>query len=386
MSRLDNIWDFPLLPEKAFRKALFKNSPVTLEGGKGGSAPAAPDPYTVANATTQTNQQTAAYNKALNLNNYSNPFGSQTSTITGYDESTGAPIYSTSIAANPQLQGLLNSQLSSLGNAPGQYASLGNQYGQIGNQFGQIANNLGNLNASDAMKTGADNYYQQATAYLDPQFSQQQASLESQLANQGLTPGSQAYNNAMDSFNRQKTFAYNQAQNSAQTQGQQLGLNQLNAQASLYGQQGAMLGNQANTLGSQAGLLGNQYSNLGSIAGLIPGYSGTSTVSTSPANIGQNIYSNYQGALNNYNASTASSNQAMGGLFGLGSAAMMGMMMSDARVKTDIKKIGTYKGHNLYSYRYIFNQDPQIGVMAQELPEHAVEKVCGVLVVNYGAL
>lgn len=340
--------------------------------GGGNSAPSSPDPYAVANATTQTNQQTAAYNKALNLNNYSNPFGSQSSSISGYDPTTGAPIYNTTISANPQLQGLLSNQLSSLGNAQSQYANIGNQYQNLYNQ-------IGNIDTSGTMKNAADTYYNQATAYLDPQFSQQQTSLESQLANQGLTPGSQAYNNAMDSFNRQKTFAYNQAQNSAQTQGQQLGLNQLNAQSQLYGQQGSMLG-------AQAGLLGNQFSNLGSIASLIPGYSGTGTSAANPADIGNNIYQNYQGQLNQYNANQASANQATSGLFGLGGAGMMAYALSDRRLKKNVRPVGKYHGHTLYEFEYKFTHGKHVGVMADEIPTQYVIEVCGIKMVNYGGL
>src|SRR5437868_14882735 len=104
----------PELPICAFRKALGKNRPSTLEGigggkgGDGGSGPSAPDPYVVADATTKANAATGAYNKALNLNNYTNPFGRQNSTISGYDPQTGAPIYQTDITTNPQRQALRN--------------------------------------------------------------------------------------------------------------------------------------------------------------------------------------------------------------------------------------------------------------------------------------
>jgi hypothetical protein len=107
--------EFPDLPPLAWRRAPGKNRPQTLEGGGkggGGSAPQAPDPYKVADATTQTNEQTAAYNKGLNLNNYSNPFGGQNSVQVGTDPHTGAPLYQTSITASQPLQNLINSAMS----------------------------------------------------------------------------------------------------------------------------------------------------------------------------------------------------------------------------------------------------------------------------------
>ena len=48
----------------------------------------------------------------------------------------------------------------------------------------------------------------------------------------------------------------------------------------------------------------------------------------------------YQGQLAGYNANTASNNATMGALGGLGSAAIIGLMMSDERLKTEIRKIG----------------------------------------------
>ena len=57
--------------------------------------------------------------------------------------------------------------------------------------------------------------YKANTQYLDPQFAQSQSKLENQLANQGITRGSEAYNNAMLNFNNQKQQAYESARNQA---------------------------------------------------------------------------------------------------------------------------------------------------------------------------
>ena len=58
--------------------------------GKGGSAPPPPDPYATSAAQTQSNQQTAAYNAAINRGNTITPYGSSTYT-TRTDPTTGAP-------------------------------------------------------------------------------------------------------------------------------------------------------------------------------------------------------------------------------------------------------------------------------------------------------
>lgn len=297
--------DAPDLPGNAFQKAFGRNRPATLEGGKGGSAPAAPDPYVTAAATTQTNNATAAYNKALNLNNYSNPFGSQQTTQTGTDPNTGAPIYNTTLTANPQLQSQLNSllgqtansgsinqsALSGLGSLGNSVSGIGSQAQGIGNnfqsyaqgalglnpQYQALSKNLGNLSgqyaslgsqlnqgqANQAQQQGQNAAYAAQTQYLDPQFAQQGESLSAQLANQGLAPGSQAYNNAMTNFNNQKQQAYSNAQNQAIMTGSQLGAQNLqnqisgiNTQAGLLGQQAGLYGQQGSMLQNQAGLYG----------------------------------------------------------------------------------------------------------------------------------
>jgi hypothetical protein len=395
--------DSPELPILAFRKALGKNRPATLEGiggGKGGgSSPSAPDPWTVAAATTSVNRDAAAYNKALNLNNYSNPFGGQQSSISGYDAS-GAPIYQTNVSANPQLQaamqGLLG-QVSGSGDmiagANNVYNDFGNQYAGLGNQFAGLGSQIDPQRAQQFAQQGQDAYYKSATSYLDPQYSQQQESLDAKLAAQGLAPGSQAYNNAMGNFQRDKDFAYSQAQNNAITQGQQMGLNQMAAQNQNINLQAGLLGQQAGLLGQRTGLtqqqVGNSqipYSNLQSIAGLIPGYSGPATSSINPADIGAYMNNAYQGQLGQYNARQQGSNQFTSGLMGLGGTLGAAYLMSDARVKRDIRRIGEWNGTPVYSYRYVFETKRRIGVLAQEAPKHAVSNFAGVLMVDYRSL
>ena len=68
-------------------------------------------------------------------------------------------------------------------------------------------------------KGTTDALYEANKQYLDPQFAQAQSKLESQLANQGITRGSEAYNNAMLNFNNQKQQAYTDARNQAIGQG-----------------------------------------------------------------------------------------------------------------------------------------------------------------------
>lgn len=56
-----------------------------------------------------------------------------------------------------------------------------------------------------------DAVYGSATSRLDPQFAQREEAIESQLRNQGLRPGDEAYDTAMENFGRDRTDAYQQA-------------------------------------------------------------------------------------------------------------------------------------------------------------------------------
>lgn len=60
-----------------------------------------------------------------------------------------------------------------------------------------------------------------ARRLLDPQFADQQRAMEQQLANRGLAPGTEAYDNAVTQFNRSRTDAYESAANQAVMAGTQ---------------------------------------------------------------------------------------------------------------------------------------------------------------------
>lgn len=90
--------------------------------------------------------------------------------------------------------------------------AVGYQNGATGSQpispMGQLAQSPGVNNVADAL-------YHKQTAMLDPQFQQSDAALQSRLANQGITQGSDAYNKEMGNAGRTKDFAYGNARDSA---------------------------------------------------------------------------------------------------------------------------------------------------------------------------
>ena len=168
--------------------------------------------------------------------------------------------------------GLNTSGLQSSVNGAGQIASsfegVGSPIAQVDNNGNQILTSSGANQQANALGAGLNNsakiqtslgldptllnqqatdaLYKANTQYLDPQFAQSQAKMESQLANQGITRGSEAYNNAMLNFNNQKQQAYTDARNQAIGQGTA-------AAQGLFGMglQGAQFGN--TSLGQQFG-------------------------------------------------------------------------------------------------------------------------------------
>lgn len=75
-----------------------------------------------------------------------------------------------------------------------------------------------------------------------------------------------------------------------------------------------------------------------------------------------------------------------GGLQAAGLTKMLfpSLFGSDRRLKRDIRQIGrTAAGHAVYAFRYIAGGGPQIGVMADEVPEAVIGQINGYSVVNY---
>lgn len=99
-----------------------------------------------------------------------------------------------------------------------------------------------------------DSLYRTATARLDPQFQQRENAERTRLINAGVAEGSEAFNNAMDAFGRDRTAAYGDARDRA-IQGRGAEQSRLNADflagnAQKFGQDITAL-NLNNQVGSQ---------------------------------------------------------------------------------------------------------------------------------------
>lgn len=184
-------------------------------------------------------------------------------------------------------------------------------------------NGMYNVGTPEQLQQQAsDAAYQASTRYLDPQFQQQQSDLESQLANQGITRGSEAWNREMANEAMKKEQAYGQARNQAYQQGmagaqqlygQGMGLrNQQITEAQTLQQNPINMLNAVRT-GQQmqvANLPQQQnVAQMGQVAG--PDLLGAAQA-TGQYNQGM------------YNAQSAANSAMWGGLMGMGGAYMMG--------------------------------------------------------------
>jgi hypothetical protein len=289
----------------------------------------------IADYQSQYNQNNALFQSNLNNPNYYGPGGSQIR-VRNPDGT-----YSVVQSLSPQLQQNYDAQNALQGKLLGNASNLAaNQlnFNNAPNAPTFDTSGVPKLPTPDAndLNTVRDSVYQQQTQYLDPQFQQAQSDLENKLANQGIMPGSEAYNREMNNFALQKQKAYGDARNSAiQAGGQEqsrlfgIGLN-----ANQAGMNNAVTGFNAGMQSRQQGVSEAQTlhnSPLNDLSVLrsgpqvslpnYPGMVGTSVPGVdymNAANLG------YNAQLAKQNADNAQSSNFTNGLFGLGSAAIQG--------------------------------------------------------------
>jgi hypothetical protein len=252
---------------------------------------------------------------------------------------------------------------------------------------------------------------------LNPTIEAGDKSFAQTLANQGLAPGTEAYNTAFKNREMSKNDLYSQAalqginldMGARQQQvNEALGIGGFENQAQLsraglyntalgqdfsQGLQRAQFGNQAQqqqlaqdfALRSQPineiiGLMGGSQIQLPQFAGYTP--TQIAPTPTFAATQAQN-----QAAMQNYGVQQAGANATMQGLGSLGLAAAM--KFSDRRLKFNIVQVGSHPlGIGIYEYD-IFGRRER-GVMADEvaqvMPDAIVPHSSGYMMVNYGKL
>jgi len=281
---------------------------------------------------------------------------------------------------------------------------------------------------------------------LQPQIQQEKAALEQQLANQGITPGSEAYNNAMRTQGQQANDLYTQAALQGinlDTAANQQGYGQALSTAGLYntglgqdfssglaargltnqsigqnfgqGITAAGFYNQAQNQAFNQAMQEAQFGNtsaqqdlaqqlqlrnqpLNEISALMSGsqiqnpqFQGYTGANVAAAPVFQGAQAQGQAAQDIYGQQMAANNAKTAALGQIAGAAGQAAMMkySDVRLKSDIVKVGDHPlGIGIYEYD-IFGRRER-GVMAHEVfavkPEAVIQRSNGYLMVNYGAL
>jgi hypothetical protein len=267
--------------------------------GPAPSAPAAPDYTGAAQATAQSNLDAARVATAANRVNQVTPYGNLNYAITGED-TYGNPTWTATTTLSDVGQQLLNNQnQASLGLGSTINSALGRTQEMMGQGFNPNLPSTG----FDPGQSYQDAYMQR----LAPQIEQGRESAQARLANQGIAPGTQAYDNAM----RQQAMRENDLLLGATTQGFGVG-SQANQQA--FNQEMTKYNMPLNTLSALRS--GAQVQNPSFV-------NSAQQATTGGADILGATQMGYNAQMGNFNAQQAAQQNLNSGLMGLGGAAMM---------------------------------------------------------------
>jgi hypothetical protein len=341
--------------------------------GPAPSAPAAPDYASAARETAQGNLEAARVATAANRVNQVTPYGNLDYAMTGEDK-YGNPTWTATTSLSDVGQQLLNNQnQTSLGLGSTINAALGRTQDVMGQGF--------NPNLPSTGMNPGQSYQDAYMQRLAPQIEQNREMNQARLANQGIVPGTAAYDNAM----RQQAQKENDLLLGATTQGFGVG-QQANQQA--FGQELTKYNLPLNTLSALR--TGAQVQNPSFI-------NAPQQATTSGADLLGASQMGYNAQMGNFNAQQAAQQGFNSGLMGLGGTLGAAAIMSDIRTKEHIKQIGFLpNGLPVYEYEYKPEWKDEaghgkfIGVMAQEVemvqPEAVITRPDGYKMVNYGAL
>lgn len=344
------------------------------------STPEPPDYEAAAERTAEGNIALVDAQTRDNRPDQYTPWGSST-----WSEDAGGR-WTQNISLSPEQQQALDSQLNigqlRSGMAEGMFGRVGEEFGQTmdWDQFGEYQSNLGT--GDEARQNAIDEMYGQATSRLDPRMAQSRDSMEAQLRNQGLSPGDEAYDYQMARLGEGETDAYNQAMFSAIRHGGGEGSRVYDINRSSAAFSNTVRQSEIAEQMQRRGFSLNEINAL--ISGqqiAMPGMPGFNSAERAAG-------ADYSGAANSqFNAEmdVFSANQAKSQAWMQGATSAGGMMFSDVRLKSNIRRIGLYKGHNVYSY--IIGGEPAIGVMAHEMPLELVAlHESGYFMVDYGRI
>lgn len=318
-------------------------------GGKGGDAPDPPDYEAAARAQGQADKETAIINAAYGRPTQIGPTGKQTWAFQGADINNPKPgDWVVTNRLSPEQQRLYNQNtqisanlnqtaIDSLGRVSRAMrqpfdTSTSDPYMQalqvVQSRGGQVPTSMDQF---EGMQNEAEQAaYSRATQFMDERFNRQNAQLDTQLRNQGLQPGTEAYDTAMREARRTQNEAYDTAQNQSILTGNQLAHQKYSdLVAALAQQQGLdQIANAANLSTGQAATqmqaylrslplneanalrTGNQVN--------MPTFQAYQNGAVQSAPIYQAVNDKYSNQVANWNAQQASQGNFMSGLMSMG--------------------------------------------------------------------
>ncbi len=246
----------------------------------------------------------------------------------------GAPTYTQTTSLNPWANDMLSKPIDTSG----------------------IAGMPGGPSTTQDLKNTQDALYQSQEQYLKPEQQLATEQLQSQLANQGIMPGSAAYNNEMDRLSREQEFQNSSARTNAIT--------------GAGAEQSRLFGLGSQSLQNQLAIRNAPISEYNALSG-----NGGGSASAQTPDISGAFNQQLQSQIAGYNAQTASNNATTSDI---ASIAMLALMFSDERLKENVRKVGkTDQGLPVYTYNYKGNPETHMGVMAQDVEKVQPEAVFG---------
>lgn len=378
------------------------------------SPPTPPDPVATAAAQSRYNVDAARETAAINRPNQYTPYGSLTWTQSGgtpgtldndaYTQAVNSwresgsqgtmpsadqfrsggtsGQWSSHVDLDPRVQRLLDTQLQLSGGLQGAQNSALDAVTRSQSVPYDYSSAPAMPQADDAARQRVESaLYDRARSRLDPLWEQRDSTNRSTLMNRGIVENSDAFRRNIDDFGRSRNDDYQQATwnsiiNGGQEQSRlfnmgmaarQQGVNEINAQHQLPI---AML----NALRTGAQPTMPQFG------------SGNSGATVAPPNYQQGVQNNYTGQIGAYNAEVGSNNSMLGAAGQIGAAALP-FILSDRRLKRNIRRIGSLpSGQAWYAFEYFWGE-PSEGVMADECPAYAVIRLTsGFDAVDYSKL
>lgn len=261
------------------------------------SVPAPPDPVATANAQAAANKDTAIAQQQLNMVDQYTPYGNLTYEQVG-SWADGTPRFKSNTVLSPDQQRNLEQQ--------SQFDNLVNQLGisQTQKLSGHLDSPI-NLN-NEAVES---RLMELGSKRLNPLFEQRRQSQLTELMNRGIAPGSEAFENERRALMEQENDAFNQLLLSGRGQAVQESLTARNQPI-----------NEITALMS-----GGQVSQ--------PNFTGTPQTNVAGTDVAGLTMDAYRyGPLAQYQAKVGNQQAMMGGLFGLGGAALGGWGRSGFRI------------------------------------------------------